>query len=417
MYKMKDQQKSPRSSAHHQQKATPPHDAEKQSRSDTAMYDDRYGNDVQFMASQLDNPTLPSLQRQTMAKQLQQLVGNQQAQQLIQTKRVNTDGLVLQRDDDVVPVEIVEVPAHPGDISELVTDTLRTTRGCLMNFRTALENFETRITAESGEEAAPRDPAMIALQQVGSFVLGQLRSQITSAVPGGSFANSLVGLGESIESAIVAERRRSAAATERNAAANFIIRIRSLINTTAVNLESTMTEDVISARERYDHAESDGQRQAIRTQQEMVNAQVTRMMQTTCSAEAIFTRIVEAWINETSSPSGGAARVWINMDRGWTAREAYLAAPFGSRLGEQLQQDGPLDLVNLHVPRTVQWFPFYGEEGGGLVRCMADIDVDNHVTNIRAMGVQSTRYLQEFVNLVSTTPIPPTTRVTGSRVE
>ncbi|MEQ8674074.1 MAG: hypothetical protein RLP44_24465 [Aggregatilineales bacterium] len=417
MVEMKDQQKNPRSSAQHQHNSKSPHNAEKQPLNDTTTFDDRYSNDVQFMASQVDNPALPTIQRQTMAKQLQHLVGNQQAQQLIQTKRLpDSPTMTLQRDDPV-EVGIVEVPTHPGDISEIVTDTLRTTRGCLMNFQTALDNFETRITNDSGEEAAPKDPAMIALQQVGTFVLGQLRSQIASAVPGGSFANSIVSLGQSIEQAIVAERRRSVAATERNAAANFVIRIRSLINTTAVDLESTMTEDVISVRERYDQADSDGHRDAIRFHQELINSQVTQMLQTTFSTEAIFTRIVEAWINENQSPSGGQARVWINMDRGWTAREAYLAAPFGSRLAEQLEQQGSLDLINLHVPRTVQWFPFYGEDGGGLVRCMADIDVDNHVTNIRAMGIQSGSYLQEFTNLVSTTPIPPTTQVNGSRVQ
>lgn len=393
----------------------------------------------------LDNPVpasslgeqfdvLPTAHRQQTISQLQGVVGNQAVAQMIQAQREDSTAstavrhkaadnvqLVQRQDTDQgIEVELIEVQSHPGNITELVTDTFRTARGCLMNFHTALENFETRITAESGEEAAPKDPAMIALQQVGTFVLNQLRGQIASAVPGGKIANDLVSLGQSIEAAIQAERRRSAAATDRNAAANFIIQMRTLINNAAVDLETNMTEDIIAVRSQYDSAGSDGQREAIRFTQELINQQITQMEQSTLSPEALFTHLVEAWINETQAPGGRGqpAHIVINLDREWNVREAYLAAPFGSRLAEQLERQGPLNVMDMDVPRKVQWFPFYDQEGGGLYRCFADIPAaGQQATNIGAMGIQSQQFLQEFVNLLGTKPIPEATKITGSRAE
>jgi len=378
-----------------------------------------------FMSSENLNVDPASLTPQNILH-LQRTIGNQAVIDLMASKQSNHAQSVqlkskkdhlLQRDPDVVDVDIIEIEQHPGDITDIVTDTLRTARGCLMNFGTALENFETRITNDSGEEAAPKDPAMIAMKQVGTFVLGQLRGQIAGAVPGGKIASDLVGLGESIVKAIEAEKKRSKKAGDKNAAANFIIDMRSLINDAAVDVETNMTEDIVSVRNKYDNAKTDGERDAIRNYQELINSQVTSMEKTTFSSNALFTNMVESWINETSSKSGRPAHVVINLDADWNVFEAYLDAPFGSRLAEQLEKQGPLNVMELSVPRIVQWFPHHGEEGGGLVRCLADIDAEgSQAKNVRAMGIQSQRYVQRFVNLLSTKPIPETTTVNGNKV-
>ena len=358
---------------------------------------------------------------------LQRTIGNQAVMDLVTSRQATHEGNqynlnqindhVLQRDPNVIDVDIIEIEQHPGDITDIVTDTLRTARGCLMNFGTALENFETRITNDSGEEAAPKDPAMIAMKEVGTFVLGQLRGQIAGAVPGGKIANDLIGLGEKIGKAIEAEKKRSRNATDKNAAANFIIDMRSLINDAAVDIETNMTEDIVSVRNKYDNAETDGERKAIRNYQELINSNITSMEKSTFSSNALFTNIVEYWINETNSSTGKPARVFINLDADWNVREAYLDAPFGSRLAEQLEKQGPLNVMELSVPRVIQWFPHYGKEGGGLVRCLADMDAEGaQAKNVRAMGFQSQGYLQQFINLLSTQPIPETTTVNGNKV-
>lgn len=319
----------------------------------------------------------------------------------------------VQRDDSVIAVDLIEVPSRPLNISELVTDTFRTVRACLLNFNTALENFATRITAESGEEAAPKDPALFALSAVSRFAL----ESVTGLLPGGSVANDLVGLARDISESVQEERARSAAATDRNAAADFVIGVRRRINTVRSNMEANMTEDVSAARRRYEAAETEGERDAIRFHYEFRNSRAKALVTGSMTESALFVRLTEAWINEAQGESGRPAQVVIKLDRSWTTREAYLDAPFGSRLADELEQQGGLDVMQLSVPRRIVWFPHYDDEGGGLVSCFANVDAEGgSASGIGYRGIQSQRYLQEFVDLLSSRPIPASTRVTGLRV-
>ncbi len=388
------------------------------------------GDTIDSQAALLGDKRLTAGQRQAMTTMIGQTAGNKYLQRVMQKvnhkrrEKNNRPSSVqlnegpgrlasLQRQD--VDVEILEIPEHTGTVEDIATDSIRTMRAMLANLHTAIENFQTAIASESQAEAAPKDATTIVLEQISNFALGQLRSFATGLVPGGRILNDLVSLGTNISGAIETERRRSAAAFDRNAAANFIIRIRTQISEANAIIESNMTEDIVAVRNRHANATSEGHRQAIRNHQEVLNQQITSRLESQFSVGALFTRITEIWINQSQAPGRShESRVYIKLGKDWNVIQAYLQAPFGSRLAEQLSNVGSLDLVNFNVPRVIIWYP-HSDQNDWITNVTANLSPDSRtLINLRS-NITGRRFVNQFMQNIRTRPIPDTTQISGSQ--
>ena len=327
-------------------------------------------------------------------------------------------GPVVQRDGPgEIEVETIDVPKKKGSVKDIVLDSLNTIQGIIVNFRGALENFETVVTQSSQEEAIPKATGLIVLDEISKFAMDKVFKLATEVVPGGKVASDLLSLGKSIGEAIEKEKKRAATASESNALKNFIIALRKKLTSAESNVLASKQDDAVSAQQKYDGL-STGKRQTYRSYQELNNSILTKQ-HSTFSVDALFTLIAERWINQSKAPGKKyAAQVAISLDKDWKVINAYINAPRGSRLAEELLKSGggEIDLTALDVPKHVTWFPLSGQEGAGLVRCFAFVSAKGKITKVGAWTMGAP-YLGKFLNLVTTKPIPKTVKLSGHKTQ
>jgi hypothetical protein len=324
----------------------------------------------------------------------------------------------IQRQDDneTIEVDIIEVPEHPGNVEQIALDSLRTIRAILGNLNTALNNFETAIANESQEEARPKDAMVMVMEEVAKFTLQQVMSQAASLVPGGSFAVNLTNLVADIGKKINEEQQRSSNAMARNEAANFIINIRNDIAESRTNLETSMTEEAIAVSERYNNASPESQQQ-IRFDLRLKNDQLTQLAHGAYSAEQLFIRITEVWIRNTTAPGREhESRVYVKLDDNWDIIQVYIQAPFGSRLGEQIQNIDPMQIQDFNVPRVIIWYPLWNQ-GDRITNVAGDIPPEGGtLENLRA-NITGQNHIEDFLHLLRTEPIPHVGSISGSTTQ
>src|SRR5690606_29527516 len=179
-------------------------------------------------------------------------------------------------------------------------------------------------------------------------------------------------------------------------------------------LMAAKQDDAVEAQDKYNSKPTASEKEGYRDYIEFRNHEITKMFQQFFSIHALFTRITEAWINQTQAPgSGRPAMVYINMDKDWNVIGASIDAPRGSRLAEQLLQTGggDVELASLDVKRRITWFPAEGE-GAGLARVWADVSAAGQIEEIAAWHFGKP-YITQFKALVTSKPVPPTTKLTG----
>lgn len=331
-------------------------------------------------------------------------------------QRGSSGQIQRQDDNETIEVDIIEVPEHPGNVEQIALDSLRTIRAILGNLNTALNNFETAIANESQEEARPKDAMVMVMEEVAKFTLQQVMSQAASLVPGGSFAVNLTNLVADIGKKINDEQQRSSNAMARNEAANFIINIRNDIAESRTNLETFMTEEAIAVTERYNNASPERQEQ-IRFDLRLRNDQLTQLAHGAYSAEQLFIRITEVWIRNTSAPGRDhESRVFVKLDDNWDIIQVYIQAPFGSRLGEQIQNIDPMQIQDFNVPRVIIWYPLWNQ-GDHITNVAGDIPSEGGtLENLRA-NITGQSHIQDFLQLLRTQPIPHVENVSGSTTQ
>ena len=346
----------------------------------------------------------------------QGMVGNQVVARTLgkqQIVRAKQDAGVVGREP--ISIEIVDAPAKKkGTIKDIVLDSLNTVEAMMNNYTGALENFETVVSNSSKEEAKLKDSSAIALEVVGKFVLDKAKSFAYDLMPGGKYAKEIIGLATSIGEAIEKEKKRSAAAMQENALKDFITGLRTKITEAESNLMAAKQDDAVEAQDKYDKKPTQSEKDGYRDYIEYRNHEITSVFQQFFSINALFTRITEAWINQTQAPGKGApSMVYINMDKNWNVIGAYVDAPRGSRLAEQLLQTGggDVELASLDVKRRITWFPAEGE-GSGLARVWADVNAAGQIEEIAAWHFGKP-YIEQFKALVSSKPVPATTKLTG----
>lgn len=317
---------------------------------------------------------------------------------------------------DLVPEEPVPVPRKRGSIKEIVMDTMGGFEGWMINYNGALENFETVVMQSSKEEAAPKSTGEIVLNEISEFVFREITDFGSKLVPGGKFVKKIIGLGENISSAIEKEKKRQVAASESNSLKSFITILRNIITTMRSTLSDVKVDDAISAHMHYKKQRSRRAKRNYRKKIVLLNKQVSTALYTDFSVDALFNRITEQWIASTKVPGKRqAARVEITLDKGWNVINAYINAPRGSRLAEQLllTGGGKVNLSELGVPRIVTWFPQSEQEGAGLSRCWAYVSAEGKIIGDLHAWLHGKSFLNEFGKLIKTKPIPNTVKISG----
>lgn len=349
--------------------------------------------------------------KQSATLQLQRMVGNQATQRLL-----NLASVSVQRAPDAIEVDIIEIPAKKGwTPKEVVRDTLNATESHFIHYDGALEIFAKVVETSSKEEAAPKSTGLIALEEVTKFVFDKAIDKITGMVPGGAVVKGLLDLAKSTTKAIEDEKSRSEKATEDNALKDFINDLRKTIRKGWTTVLSNKEDDAIKAQQIYD-GKTKGEKEAYFGYLELLNKNATDSLTGSSSMEALFELISESWISKNIAPGKKyPAEVVIKLDKNWQVLSAYLDAPRGSRIAEELAKHGALDLNNFDAPRSIYWYPQSDQKGGGLSWCSARLGAKASAYSDIGANVLGQHHLQAFVNLLASKPIPDTTKISGKK--
>ncbi len=326
-------------------------------------------------------------------------------------------------------VEVVALPKKQQSIKGIVIDSLDAVEGMLQNYIIALANFETAVTYSSKEEADIKSVGVIVAGEVCKFITDKLKGYVTEllyelekmVLGEAKLLKDIFELTKAINEAIEKEQKRSAGAVESGTLGDFIFDLRSRLTTIEKTLaiRGRKEEYGEAAEVRYRQLDSRA-REPYRVELALRKSRLLKALNSEFSAESLFRRIVEQWIRQTKAPGekDEGARLEISLDKDWQVISASINAPRGSRLAQRLLklQGGSIDLNELHVPRYITWFPLSDQKDSELVRCFARVSSEGIASEIGAW-VMGTAYLQKFVGLLRTKPLPRTAKLSGHKTE
>ena len=316
------------------------------------------------------------------------------------------------------PEVIVPPPLKNLTIYEIVMDIMETIKGFPDNFLGALKNWIIVVTQKSKEEATPKEVGLIVIEEIGKFALDKAVDYVSSIVPGGKVAKALTSLVKSIGTAIENEKNRVEAATESNILKSFFVSLNTHFTTLHSSINAAKGNDAAAAREKYNHLHSEDEKRKYRERLVINNYMITNDLKTIYSVDALFQNISELWIRKTKMPGEKVyAQVRISLNEDWKVTDAYIDAPRGSRIAEQLLSggEGKFDLSRFRVPRLIRWFPVPGE-GSGLTRCWVHVSADGKFSGWGAT-LLGRPFLKKFLQLVTSKPIPQTVKLSGHKTK
>lgn len=312
----------------------------------------------------------------------------------------------VQRDgNDSVDVEIVDVkPPVINTVSGLVEDNMNLQEVILDNFGTALENFQTIVNASSEKEAIPKKVGEIVLDEITKLVINEV---IDKSLEEFKPVKKIIELGKSIIEGVEKENKRSEEAKQSNELAKFIVEERTTIRklTDEIKINKVTTRQL--AQQKYDAITDSGGKKAYFDYLAFQNNLLRTDVAGKFTPEALFTRITESWI--TANIKGGTpSYVFIRLDKNWTIVKAYIHAPRGQRLAEQLLRNagGSFDVWSMHVPMTVEFFP------EDLTWVTAIFDANGKSTEISS-NIYGQKYVPEFFQNIKSKGIPKTKVLEG----
>ncbi len=326
------------------------------------------------------------------------------AHELTHVVQQNGGGNTLQK-DDTVDVDIVDVkPPVVNTVSGLVEDNMNIQEAILDNLGTALENFETVVNASSEKEAIPKKVGEIVLDEITKLVINEI---IDKSLEEFKPVKKIIELGKSIIEGVEKENKRAEEAKQSNELAKFIVEERTNIRkmTDEIKINKVGTRQLAQAR--YDGTKDSGGKKAYFDFLAFQNSQLRNDIAGAFTPEALFAKISESWIM-ANVKGGSPSYIFIRLDKGWTIVKAYIHAPRGQRLAEQLLRSagGNLDIWSMHVPMTVEFFP------ADLTWVTAQFDANGKSTEI-STNIFGQKYLPEFLQNMKDKGIPKTKVLEG----
>lgn len=326
------------------------------------------------------------------------------AHELTHVVQQNGGGSALQR-DDTVDVDIVDVkPPVVNTVSGLVEDNMNIQEAILDNLGTALENFETIVNASSEKEAIPKKVGEIVLDEITKLVINEV---IDKSLEEFKPVKKIIELGKSIIEGVEKENKRVEEAKQSNELAKFIVEERTNIRkmTDEIKINKVGTRQLAQAR--YDATKDSGGKKAYFDFLALQNSQLRNDIAGPFTPEALFAKITESWIM-ANVKGGSPSYIFIRLDKDWTIVKAYIHAPRGQRLAEQLLRSagGNLDIWSMHVPMTVEFFP------AELSWVTAKFDANGKSTEV-STNIYGQKYVPQFLQNMKDKGIPKTKVLEG----
>jgi hypothetical protein len=315
-----------------------------------------------------------------------------------------------QKGQSAIEVDILETPESKFSVEQLVQDNINLEIGMLINLSSALENFQTVVNASSKKEAIPKKVGEIAFEEVTKHVFKEFVDKAFGDVPGGKYVKEVIDLGKDILEAVDKEKARSEKATHEYDLAHFIVAQRTKISDMHSKLFKNSEHIKYEVKEAF-NKKSPSQQKAYRQYLVIVNGVLARQA-ALATTEALFKKIAEKWIggpSPTGSPTTSNS-VEIHLDKDWKVISAYIHAPAGQRLAEQLleTEKGKVNLNEFHVPRIVCFYP----EQGGLPELKVNINAAGSVVGGVTNTMGGDRYINTFIERLRH-GLPVTSVLTG----
>jgi len=314
-----------------------------------------------------------------------------------------------------------EVPETTNkDAPGLVADNMNTMISTLVGFGGGLHEFSKVVESSTKKDTIPRDSVLIAMETVGKELGKHLLDNALSAFPvAGPILKALKDMIAGTYDAISTERKRAAGAAVSNALKDFFVTMNRVITGGQRALLREMEDQKAAAKKQVKSLDEKGQAEYIKRLLK-VNAKLTALDEQRYTAKSIFSMIAAEWIRGSESPENSEdAYVEIIMGTDWTVKKAFLHAPRGDRLAEQLTQDagGKFDITRFPVDRHIQWFPSESILGS----LGARVTADNTITKVYSTSLNADalweKYGQTFNDKIILDGLPKVVELDGSKTD
>jgi hypothetical protein len=345
--------------------------------------------------------------------QLQRLAGNRAVESALSGR----GPLMIQRDGaatNVVPVQVVEIPTSDLSYEELIEDNINVVDTMLDHYDRALGQFETAMTSASAKEAEKKGVGEIILTEVTKMVAEKITDLALEEFPGAKTVYSSV---KTLLEAIDKEEKRAAAAGYSHDLGVFVTTIRTQIG----KLRDEFKDGIVTIKHDAHKAQMGrvpGAREAARTGARLLNQSLRSQQAGAFSEAGLYQVMAEKWISGSVSGEGeGKTKGWvyIRLDKSWNVVNAFIHAPGGARLAEQMlrEEGGTVNLNEFKVRRQVDFWP------ESLTFVNVWIDEKGHSENVmqNILAQKNPAYLDTFIKKLSTVGIPPTSKLTGDEAE
>ena len=331
------------------------------------------------------------------------------ASEVRQEARINPRSTVtanLRRDEQtVIPIDVIEVPQTDMTMTEIVRDNINSKMSLLLNYETALRQFELVVALPSKKEAVPRELGEIILEQIRDHVIDKIVDKSLEHIPG---AKELFSLGKQITKSVEEEKKRSQQAAVGNALLELVLEEEGKIGEARSLLTMNQEPVIHETVKEYQHL-AKALRVTFRDRLLVATKTIKEMRSTTHSAHSLFQFIAEKWIGTRASKESEAGYVFVRLDKDWRVVAAHIHAPYGQKLAERLLSNsgGRVKLNEMHISRVVAFAP----EGFDWVT--ANFDQDGAMGTLSANPFFGQKYLEEFLGKLSKLGLPETSVLTG----
>jgi hypothetical protein len=343
--------------------------------------------------------------------QLQRMAGNRAVEFALRGR----GPLAVQRDGagtSVVPIQVVEIPKSDLSYEELIEDNINVVDTMLDHYDRALGQFETAMRSASAKEAEKKGVGEILLTEVTKMVAEKITDLALEEFPGAKTVYSSV---KTLLDAIDKEEKRAAAAGYSHDLGVFVTTIRTQIG----KLRDAFKDGIVTIKHdahKAQIARTAGAQSAARTEVRLLNQSLRAQAAGAFSEAGLYQVMAEKWISGSVSGEGKAKGwVYIRLDKGWNVSSAYIHAPGGARLAEQMlrEESGSVNLNDFKVRRQVDFMP------QDLTSVSMWLDEKGHgsVIEQNLLAADNPAYYSTFVNKIRTVGIPPTTKLTGDEAE
>jgi hypothetical protein len=243
---------------------------------------------------------------------------------------------------------------------ELVNTNIDTKLAILENEMIALAQFYIVIVSASKGETVARGAGEIALESLASFVFDSVIDGSIKEIPA---AKPVIGLSQDIFTSIKNEESRVKAATESYNLGQFVVKNSGLLANLHSQLLSSRVPILHEKMNIYNSKPASWKKVAVIYEQ-AVRDRDTSALKTTHSFQGLFKYVTGEWISSYFSSSNvefTKGYMTINVDENWNAVGAYINAPGGQKIADELKlmSNNVVSLKNFRVPITLVFRGIY----------------------------------------------------------